>query len=109
MLSSDNRLSLLGVPGISPPVHCPGLPLPLCSDADLAHGIIARVHDESHVNRFWASFPPARVLTAAYMYPEVRSLHCSRCLSARHHVCQLPPFLLLYPEMPARQQCVRMS
>ena len=33
--------------------------------------MVARVHDESHVNRFWASHPPARILTAAYMYPEV--------------------------------------
>lgn len=83
--------------------------LPLCSEADLAHGIIARVHDESHVNRFWASFPPARVLTAAYMYPEVRSLRqrsysVSSRRSARHHVCELPHFLLLYPEKPA-QRC----
>ena len=53
------------------------IPYPLASDDDLAHGIIARVHDESHVNRFWASFPPARVLTAAYMYPEVPSLTLS--------------------------------
>jgi len=51
-----------------------------CSDADLARGIIARVHDESHVNRFWASFPPARVLTAAYMYPEAAILrHRTLC------------------------------
>jgi hypothetical protein len=40
------------------------------SEEDMARGIVARVHDESHVNRYWASFRPARVLTAAYMYPE---------------------------------------
>jgi len=42
------------------------------TEADLARGVVARVHDESHVNRFWASFPPARILTCAYMYPGMR-------------------------------------
>ena len=30
-----------------------------------------QVHDESHVNRYWADHPPTVILTAAYMYPEV--------------------------------------
>ena len=57
------------------------------SEADLAAGIVARVHDESHVNRFWASHPPAVVLSPAYMYPEVSS-HLSRapCLAATTEV-----------------------
>ena len=44
------------------------------SEVDIAMGIMARVHDESHVNRYWASFPPTRIMTAAYMYPEAAVL-----------------------------------
>ncbi|EKX54020.1 hypothetical protein GUITHDRAFT_100270 [Guillardia theta CCMP2712] len=41
---------------------------------DLARGVIARVHDESHVNKFFELFPPSCLLTAAYMYPEAAVL-----------------------------------
>lgn len=39
------------------------------TEADVAHGIVARVHDESHINRYWLSNPPSTVLSFAYMYP----------------------------------------
>ena len=45
------------------------------SEVDIAMGIMARVHDESHINRYWASFPPTRIMTAAYMYPEAAVLY----------------------------------
>jgi hypothetical protein len=39
------------------------------TEADIAKGIIARVHDESHINRYWLTNPPSTVLSFAYMYP----------------------------------------
>lgn len=39
------------------------------TEADIAKGVIARVHDESHINRYWLENPPATVLSFAYMYP----------------------------------------
>ena len=39
-------------------------------DRDEAKGIIARWHDESHINRYLADHPDYRLLTPAYIYPE---------------------------------------
>lgn len=39
-------------------------------DADLARGIFARWHDESHLNRYFIDFPPTIFLSPAYCYPE---------------------------------------
>mmetsp|Transcript_81970 Transcript_81970/g.220122 ORF Transcript_81970/g.220122 Transcript_81970/m.220122 type:complete len:814 (+) Transcript_81970:462-2903(+) len=59
------------------------------TEADLARGLIAQVHDESHLNRYWAiDRHPDRVLSSAYMYPEAAimmdpplcfpNIHCPR-------------------------------
>lgn len=45
-----------------------------CIDSDLSRGIIAKWHDESHLNRFFADNPPSVELTPAYCYPEGMSL-----------------------------------
>lgn len=37
---------------------------------DLAHGIIAKWHDESHVNHYVATHDNYKILSAAYCYPE---------------------------------------
>jgi len=66
------------------------------------------VHDESHVNRFWASYPPAVVLSPAYMYPEVSS-HLSRpaCLHLpRTHLPPRRPPSLLPPREGRHIECV---
>lgn len=39
-------------------------------DADLKKGIVARVHDESHLNRYFATNPPKVILSPSYCYPE---------------------------------------
>jgi len=39
-------------------------------DADLAHGLIAKWHDESHLNRYFIDHPPTCVLSPSYCYPE---------------------------------------
>lgn len=39
-------------------------------DADTAHGLIAKWHDESHLNRYFIDHPPTRVLDPSYCYPE---------------------------------------
>jgi len=39
-------------------------------DADLAHGLIAVWHDESHLNRYFIDNPPSLVLSPSYCYPE---------------------------------------
>lgn len=39
-------------------------------DIDAAHGILARWHDESHLNRYLYDNPPAKILTPAYCYPD---------------------------------------
>lgn len=44
------------------------------TEADVANGVVARVHDESHINRYWLSHPPEVVLSASYMYPEAAVL-----------------------------------
>jgi hypothetical protein len=38
-------------------------------------GYVARLHDESYVNRFFAERPPDRVLAASYMYPILEYVH----------------------------------
>lgn len=45
-----------------------------CIDEDLNRGIIAKWHDESHLNRFFADHPPDVELSPAYCYPEKMSL-----------------------------------
>ena len=39
-------------------------------DEDDAHGVLARYHDESHINRYIVDHPDYRLLTAEYAYPE---------------------------------------
>ena len=39
-------------------------------EIDLAKGIIAIWHDESHLNRYFVDNPPTKILTAEYCYPE---------------------------------------
>jgi histo-blood group ABO system transferase len=39
-------------------------------DDDLARGVVARCHDESHWNRYCLDHAPDRVLGAAYCYPQ---------------------------------------
>jgi histo-blood group ABO system transferase len=36
---------------------------------DTAHGITAKYHDESHMNRYLYDHPPAKVLTPSFCYP----------------------------------------
>jgi hypothetical protein len=38
-------------------------------DTDLEHGIVARWHDESHLNRYCYDNPPARILSPAFCHP----------------------------------------
>jgi histo-blood group ABO system transferase len=45
-----------------------------CIDEDLKNGVIAKWHDESHLNRYFADHPPAIELTPSYCYPEGMSL-----------------------------------
>lgn len=39
-------------------------------DRDEQNGIMARWHDESHLNRYLAEHAPAKILTSDYCYPE---------------------------------------
>jgi len=39
-------------------------------EIDLAKGIIAIWHDESHLNRYFVDNPPTKILTPEYCYPE---------------------------------------
>ncbi len=39
-------------------------------DKDSGNGLIARWHDESHLNKYLAYHPPAIVLTSDYCFPE---------------------------------------
>ena len=39
-------------------------------DKDLARGVVARWHDESHWNRYLVDHPPAVALSPSYCYPE---------------------------------------
>lgn len=41
---------------------------------DLDNGIIAKFHDESHLNRYILDHPNYKLLSSAYLYPERRSL-----------------------------------
>ena len=43
-------------------------------DIDNANGIVAAWHDESHVNRYLADNPPAKVLSPAYCFPALKYL-----------------------------------
>jgi hypothetical protein len=42
-------------------------------DADHTAGILARWHDESHLNRFLYDNPPAKILDPSFCYPDVTS------------------------------------
>lgn len=46
-------------------------------DENSQKGIVARWHDESHLNKYLASFPPSIVLSSDYCYPETE-LHKPR-------------------------------
>jgi histo-blood group ABO system transferase len=37
---------------------------------DMAHGITARWHDESHLNRYFIDHEPTVILTPSYCYPQ---------------------------------------
>ncbi len=39
-------------------------------DKDYSDGVIARWHDESHINRYLIDNPPTKILSPAYCYPE---------------------------------------
>lgn len=39
-------------------------------DKDTQNGILAKWHDESHLNRFLVDHPPSKILSHAYCYPE---------------------------------------
>lgn len=43
-------------------------------DEDMAKGIIAKVHDESHLNRYILDYPNYRLLGCQYVYPEAWAL-----------------------------------
>ena len=45
-------------------------------DGELERRVVARFHDESHMNKYWANHPPARVLSCAYLYPEPTEEAC---------------------------------
>ncbi len=49
---------------------------------DLARGIIAIWHDESHWNRYCIDFPPTVILTPSYCYPEHWNLPYTKKLLA---------------------------
>ena len=38
-------------------------------DADLVHGYIARMYDESYLNRYFIDHPPTKILSPSYSYP----------------------------------------
>lgn len=40
-------------------------------DTDLANGIVAVWYDESHLNRYLYHWPPAKILSPAFCYPDV--------------------------------------
>lgn len=40
-------------------------------DADERNGVVAVWHDESHLNRYLCTFPPAKVLSPSFCYPDV--------------------------------------
>lgn len=51
-------------------------------NSDLKQGIIAKWHDESHLNRYFIDHPPVIVLSPAYCYPESWQLPFSKKLIA---------------------------
>lgn len=46
-------------------------------DEDAGHGLVARWHDESYLNRLLASSPPSLTLTPAYCHPDDNSAYLS--------------------------------
>ncbi len=48
--------------------------------ADLSKNIIAVWHDESHLNRYFIDYPPTRILSPSYCYPECRRLNYKKKL-----------------------------
>lgn len=56
-------------------------------DDDLERGVIAKWHDESHLNRYYADNPPSIELSPSYCYPEDMSLPFEKkiiCLKKKH-------------------------
>jgi histo-blood group ABO system transferase len=51
-------------------------------DQDEAKGIIAKWHDESHMNKYFADNPPSLVLSPAYCYQEEKQMPFPRKLVA---------------------------
>jgi hypothetical protein len=39
-------------------------------DTDIANGVVALWHDESHLNRYLYDHPPAKTLTPAFCWPD---------------------------------------
>lgn len=57
----------------------------ICSDRidqDLAHGVMPKWHDESHLNRYFINNPPLVILSPSYCYPEEWNLPFDRKLLA---------------------------
>lgn len=52
------------------------------TDDDFRRGVIAKHHDESHLNAYFAKFPPATSLSPAYCYPETWNLPFEKRLLA---------------------------
>jgi len=53
-------------------------------DVDDAAGITAVWHDESHLNRYFASHPPSTVLSPSYCYPEDDQRYLERAWTERY-------------------------
>ncbi len=43
---------------------------------DIDRDMVAIFHDESQINRYWASHPPAVTLSSAFLYPEPTPERC---------------------------------
>jgi histo-blood group ABO system transferase len=42
-------------------------------DADTQNGVLAKWHDESHLNRYLYDNPPTKILTPSYCWPDVKN------------------------------------